>query len=186
MPNKLAKALTAAGPGPEPLSSTNLELVFDRDAKRRRRPVRQQRLAPGSSPNPITKLAWGNAALLSPKTAAGAGLSTATWFASSLTAARLEIAAMVLPGQADYSVGLSLGYGRTACGRVGKDVGFNAYVLRTSSAPDIALGLKVLRPAGDVPLACTQEHFTMDGRDVIRELTLADLIVRTVHARRPP
>ena len=32
----------------------------------------------------------------------------------------LEIAAMILPGQADYSVGVALGYGRTACGRIGQ------------------------------------------------------------------
>ncbi len=45
---------------------------------------------------------------------------------------------MVLPGQADYSVGVALGYGRTACGRIGQDVGYNAYTLRTSKAPDVA------------------------------------------------
>ena len=39
----------------------------------------------------------------------------------------LEIAALVLPGQADFSVAVALGYGRTAAGRVGRGVGFNAY-----------------------------------------------------------
>ena len=47
----------------------------------------------------------------------------------------LEIAAMLLPGQADYSVGLALGYGRTACGRVGQDVGSNAYVAANLHGP---------------------------------------------------
>ena len=48
-----------------------------------------------------------------------------------------------MPGQADFSVAVPLGYGRTMAGRVGRGVGFNAYVLRTSASPDIAVGLKV-------------------------------------------
>ena len=92
---------------------------------------------------------------------------------------------MLLPGQADYSIGLSLGYGRSACGRVGQDVGTNAYVLRTSSATDIAVGLKVSRTGRSVPLAGTQEHFTMEGREVIREAD-SRRPDRAVLARRPP
>ncbi len=36
----------------------------------------------------------------------------------------LEIAALILPGQADFSVAVSLGYGRTTAGRVGTGRGF--------------------------------------------------------------
>ena len=88
----------------------------------------------------------------------------------------LEIAAVILPGQADFSVAVPLGYGRTTTGRVGQGVGFNAYALRTAASPDIAVGLKVTRTGRTYPLACTQDHFTMEGRDLVRELTLADLL----------
>ena len=36
-----------------------------------------------------------------------------------------------MPGHADDSVTLHLGYGRTRAGRVGQRAGFNAYALRT-------------------------------------------------------
>src|SRR5208282_4752419 len=126
-------------------------------------------------PNPITKLSWGNAALLSPRTAQELGVTDGDVVRLELDGRNLETAAMILPGQADYSVGLVLGYGRTACGRVGQNVGYNAYSLRTSQAPDVTLGLKVSKAGRRTPLACSQQHFTMEGRDIIRESSLADL-----------
>ena len=133
-------------------SSTNLELVFDRDAK-----VDDGRYANNGwlqeLSNPITKLAWGNAALLSPKTARELGIADGDVIRLELDGRSLEIPAMLLPGQADYSVGVALGYGRTACGRIGQDVGYNAYALRTSKAPDVATGLKVSQTGRRATLA---------------------------------
>ena len=40
----------------------------------------------------------------------------------------------IVPGQADESLLVHLGYGRTRVGKIGNEVGFNAYKLRTSSA----------------------------------------------------
>ena len=109
--DKVAQALTAAGPGPAAPSSANLELVFDRDAK-----IDDGRYANNGwlqeFSNPITKLAWGNAALLSPKTAGELGVVDGDVIRLELDGRSLEIPAMLLPGQADYSVGVSLGYGR--------------------------------------------------------------------------
>jgi molybdopterin-containing oxidoreductase family iron-sulfur binding subunit len=172
----VTRAVSAFNPGffPE-LSATNLELVLERDAK-----VDDGRYANNGwlqeLSNPITKLAWGNAALLSPKTASELGIAEGDVIRLELDGRSLEIPAMLLPGQADYSVGVSLGYGRPACGRVGKEVGANAYVVRTLSAPDIALGLKVSRTGRRVSLKGSQEHFKLEGRDLVREFTLSQLI----------
>ncbi|MBV8487128.1 MAG: 4Fe-4S dicluster domain-containing protein [Planctomycetaceae bacterium] len=170
----VAQLVTAAKPGPALLSASNLELVLERDAK-----VEDGRFANNGwlqeLPNPITKLSWGNAALLSPRTARELRIADGDVVRLELTDRTLETAAMILPGQADYSVGLALGYGRTTCGRVGQDVGYNAYALRTSQAPDIALGLKIEKMGRRTTLACSQEHFTMAGRDLIRESSLAEL-----------
>ena len=170
----VARAVIATRPGPGSLSASNLELVLERDAK-----VDDGRFANNGwlqeLPNPITKLSWGNAALLSPRTAQELGVTDGDVVRLELDGRNLETAAMILPGQADYSVGLVLGYGRTACGRVGQNVGYNAYSLRTSQAPDVTLGLKVSKAGRRTPLACSQQHFTMEGRDIIRESSLADL-----------
>ncbi len=170
----VAQAVTATKPVPGLLSASNLELVLERDAK-----VDDGRFANNGwlqeLPNPITKLSWGNAALLSPRAARELGISDGDIVRLDLEGRSLETAAMILPGQADDSVGLALGYGRTACGRVGQDVGYSAYALRTSQAPDVALGLKIEKTGRRTTLACSQEHFTMAGRDLIREASLTEL-----------
>jgi molybdopterin-containing oxidoreductase family iron-sulfur binding subunit len=171
----VARALRSSRPEPVPLSATNLELVLERDTK-----VDDGRFANNGwlqeVSNPITKLTWGNAALLSPLTARELGVADGALVRLELDGRAMEIVAMILPGQADYSVGVSLGYGRTACGRVGQDVGYNAFTLRTSRAPDFASGLKISPTGRKASLATTQDHYTMEGRELVRELTLADLL----------
>jgi molybdopterin-containing oxidoreductase family iron-sulfur binding subunit len=168
----IANAVAAAPPASSAVSSENLELVFCRDAK-----VDDGRFANNGwlqeAPDPITKLTWTNAALFSPKTARDLGVSTGELVRLHLGARSLEVAAFILPGQADGSVALALGYGRTASGRVGHNIGFNAYRLLTSTSPDFALGLKLSKTGRRVELACTQDHFTMEGRDLVREESLA-------------
>jgi molybdopterin-containing oxidoreductase family iron-sulfur binding subunit len=171
----VAKGVAAARPAPGALSATNLELVFERDAK-----VDDGRFANNGwlqeLGNPMTKISWGNAALFSPKTAGELGIADGDMVRLELDGRSLEAAALILPGQADYSVGLPLGYGRTACGRVGQGIGYDGYALRTSKAPDVAMGLKVAKIGPRVTLACSQEHFTMEGREPVREATLADFL----------
>jgi molybdopterin-containing oxidoreductase family iron-sulfur binding subunit len=178
----LAQAVAAVPPPAAALSAGNLELVLDRDAR-----VDDGRFANNGwlqeVPDPVTKVTWDNAAVLSPKTAKALGVATGDLVRLERAGGRsLEIVALVVPGQADFSVSVPLGYGRTAAGRVGSGVGFNAYTLRTTAAPDIEIGLKLTRTGRSHPLACTQDHFTMDGRDLVRELTLAEL----EHPAAPP
>jgi molybdopterin-containing oxidoreductase family iron-sulfur binding subunit len=176
----VARAVTEATPISGLLSVSNLELVFEPDAK-----VDDGRFANNGwlqeLPNPVTKLSWGNAALLSPRTARELGIKDGDVVRLELEGRSLETAAMILPGQADDSIGLALGYGRSACGRVGQDVGYNAYALRTSQAQDIAVGLKIEKTGRRATLACSQEHFTMAGRDLIREVLLAELTEPSLH-----
>jgi len=173
--DSIATAVAAARPVADRLSADHLELILDRDAK-----VDDGRFANNGwlqeLPDPVSKLTWDNAAILSPETARALGVATGDVVRLDLAGRTLEIAALVLPGQADFSVAVSLGYGRTMAGRVGRGVGFNAYTLRPAASPDIAVGLKVTRTGRTYPLACTQDHFTMDGRDLVRELSLADVL----------
>jgi molybdopterin-containing oxidoreductase family iron-sulfur binding subunit len=134
-------------------------------------------------PDPITKLTWDNAILLSAATAKALGAENKTEHGSTLCRTvkitvgerSVEGPALVVPGHADFSLTLPLGYGRTAVGIVGEGTGFNAYPLRTSAAMGFAMGaqVEVLKKEW-VELAVTQEHSAMEGRALVREAPLAE------------
>jgi Fe-S-cluster-containing dehydrogenase component len=128
-------------------------------------------------PDPITKLTWDNAAIISPATAQRLGVEKdGDLIEVAVGGAKLEIPALRVPGTADNSVSIALGYGRAVTGRVGKATGFNAYPLRTSANPYFATGASVNRASGNYPLAVTQEHGTLEGRgpDLTREATIEE------------
>ncbi len=94
----------------------------------------------------------------------------------SLSNSKVTAAAWRLPGQADGVIVLPLGYGRKRAGFTGTNKGFNAYAVRTSdalwtaSAPTSA----IKKTGDDYPLACTQYHFSMEGRQILATGTLAE------------
>src|SRR3954462_2088085 len=97
-------------------------------------------------PDPITKLTWDNAALISPAMAAHLGVDTGDLINVAVTETtkdaqqknirrELVIAALISPGHADNSISIALGYGRKMTGPVGEEAGFNGFLLRNSSNP---------------------------------------------------
>jgi molybdopterin-containing oxidoreductase family iron-sulfur binding subunit len=120
-------------------------------------------------PDPITKLTWDNAALLSPRTARELGVSNEDLVTLTYRGRTLQLPVWIVPGQADYSVALELGYGREAAGRVGTGVGANTYRLRTSQAPDFDRGLQLSPTGRTYSLACTQSHHGLDQEKLARE-----------------
>ncbi len=75
----------------------------------------------------------------------------------------------IQPGLSNYTIVLPVGYGRTVTGRIGEGSGFNAYALRTTGSPDYAIGASLRLTGERVRLASTQEHWSMEGRDLVRE-----------------
>lgn len=120
-------------------------------------------------PDPMTKLTWDNAAIISPSMAQKLGVERGDVLSIQHDGRTLEIAAYVLPGQAAGSVTLPLGYGRTAAGRVGDGTGFDTYRLRTSTAMHVALGATITRTGRAYKLATTQDHHAMDSEVGRRE-----------------
>jgi molybdopterin-containing oxidoreductase family iron-sulfur binding subunit len=136
---------------------------------------------------PVTKLTWDNAALVSPKTAekykitheVGArggehGKIYSNVIDIELSNSKVTAAAWRLPGQADGVVVLPLGYGRKRAGYTGTNKGFNAYAVRSSTALWAAMGGKISKTGDDYPLACTQYHFNMEGRQILATGTLEE------------
>ena len=122
-------------------------------------------------PDPVTKLTWANPALLSPAAASAMGATEGDLVTVTVRGRSLTLPAAIVPGQADGTVMLTLGYGRNGFGRIAAGVGHDAYLLRTSQAPDIDQGA-VVKAGGVELLAATQEHGSMEGRPLIREGTL--------------
>ena len=183
------QALLSRAPEAAALSKDHLEVRFVRDHK-----MDDGRFANNGwlqeCPDPITKIAWDNAILISPRLAKELGVYPD---GSAIQVARIEQAAFqqgkerafigevtldgrtvrgpmhIQPGLSNYTIVLPLGYGRTAAGHVGKGAGHNFYPLRTSAAPHIAVGAKLVATRERYSLANTQEHWSMEGRDIVRE-----------------
>lgn len=125
-------------------------------------------------PKPLTKLTWDNAAFISPATAERLGLKTNDVVELTARGRTLRAAVFVQPGQPDGAVVLTLGYGRTAGGSLQEGLGFNAYALRTTEAPWFDPTVEINRTGETYQLVSTQEHWTMDNRELVREATLEE------------
>ncbi|MEW6413560.1 MAG: TAT-variant-translocated molybdopterin oxidoreductase [Candidatus Zixiibacteriota bacterium] len=125
-------------------------------------------------PHPMTKLTWDNAALISPKTAEQQDVKNGDMVKMSYKGRELEMPVWILPGMADNTVVLELGYGQENLGGVADGVGFNTYTLRTSDAMYYGTGLTMTKTGKTYPLASTQDHGSMEGRPHVREATLEE------------
>lgn len=125
-------------------------------------------------PKPLSKLTWDNAVQLAPRTAEHLAVGNGDVVELALGDARVRGAVWITPGQADGTVAVTLGYGRTRAGRVGNGAGFDAYRLRTAAAPDQASGLVLAKTGDTYLLACTQNHGSLEGRDIVRSASLAE------------
>lgn len=144
-------------------------------------------------PHPLTKLTWGNAAVMSPKTAAALNVKDEDVVSLQVGRAKVDIPVYILPGQATGTVCVALGYGRTKAGLVGGDVsnqiaavGVNVFPLRTSETLHTATDLTVIKTGKVAKLSATQDHYAIDKiglegihdriGDLVRESTLEDFL----------
>jgi molybdopterin-containing oxidoreductase family iron-sulfur binding subunit len=140
-------------------------------------------------PDPLSKIVWDNAALISKKDADSLGVGIGDMLEIAVGSSSVKIAAFVLPGQPAGVVGLALGYGRTLGEHIGSDVGVNTYALRKSGAMFFAPA-QVSKTGDYYELATTQDHHLIDqlgiemrqsqvgekynGAEVIHEMTFKE------------
>jgi molybdopterin-containing oxidoreductase family iron-sulfur binding subunit len=194
----------ASLPAPKAVSGDELEFLFRPDPC-----IYDGRFANNGwlqeLPKPVTKLTWDNAALVSPKTAETLGLTHniasrggehgkiySNVIDIGLSNSKVTAAAWILPGQAEGVVVLPLGYGRKRAGYTGTNKGFNAYAVRASNAlwAATASSSAIKKTGDDYPLACTQYHFNMEGRQILATGTLEEYRKNpgfaNEHAELPP
>ncbi len=137
-------------------------------------------------PKPLTKLTWDNALMVPPSMvdAGGAleGLESGDVVSISIGEDTFDtllqesaggVAIWVMPGHADNAVTLHLGYGRRRSGRVGKGIGFNAYVLRTTEQTRVVPAVTLTPTRGKYQLVSTQIQRSLEGRELYLEDTFA-------------
>ncbi len=137
-------------------------------------------------PDPITRASWGNYITMSPADAVKQGISNTTQDNGALDGDTVDITVngvtlnnvpvYIQPGQADGSIGLALGYGRTQGVKEEMIQGVNAYKFYrdfNNNQSDVIMST----PNGNHEFACVQLHHTLAGRhDILKEVSLHDYI----------
>ena len=137
-------------------------------------------------PKPFTKITWDNVAAFSPADAERLGLANEMVVELRLRGRTVRAPVWVVPGQAPGSVTVTLGYGHEHIGRLGIGQGFHAGRIRTADAPFVALGLEVAPTDADrYPIACTQEHQRLYGREIVHVGTVQEFRRNPDSFRRP-
>ena len=112
-------------------------------------------------PDPMTRVTWDNPLTMSPATAKKLGVDSDDVVKVTANGRSIEATVYTMPGQADGSARIALGYGRTAIGAIANDVGADAYSLVSSK--DAGFTTVTIEKTGKVNnLACVQDHHIVD------------------------
>ena len=120
-------------------------------------------------PQPITKLTWDNAALCSIGTARKLGLKQGQLAVLSVADAKVTLPVFVVPGHAEGSFTVNLGYGRDKGGVVGTNVGTNLSSFRRWNQAWVYTSVEARNTTKPYPLATTQDHFALEDEGGMRE-----------------
>ena len=155
-------------------------------------------------PDPITKIVWDNVALMSPQTARELDVSSeyskGRYYADVITLSAngqsVDLPVWILPGHADGTVTVTLGYGRSigterphrdtpfwdkddetdvyGRGALATGIGGNVSVLRDALARPVVAGLQVAKTGRKWTIVTTQDHGVLDveARPLVRMATL--------------
>ena len=140
-------------------------------------------------PKPLTRLTWDNVALVAPALAERMALGNNDVVELRYQGRSIQAPLWLMPGQADNTVALQLGYGRTRAGKVASELGYNAYLIRTSNAPWFDLGVEMRKVGENYQLATTQRQQNIEGRNIMRagslkEFTRTPNFVRDMDAEK--
>jgi len=160
-------------------------------------------------PDPVSRVSWDNYVTMSPAQMKEMGLSRlergdfmADMVDVTVNGVTLRVAAYPQPGQKSGTIGLALGYGRTATGKCGNNVGVNAaaFITTIDGTSNLANSSVNVAAANEkYEIAASQTHHTMMGRgSILKETTLSEyksdprsgnppvLLATTNHGPQPP
>ena len=119
-------------------------------------------------PKPLTKLVWENAISVGPRLAERSRLAQGDIVTLAAGGRSIEGPLWILPGQADDTVAVTLGYGRQVPDLLFDKLGYDAYALRTAVDPWHLSGASLHATGRRIALVTTQDHSSMEGHDFVR------------------
>ena len=149
-------------------------------------------------PRPLTKLTWDNAACMSPKTAKTLGVgytfggiagehgrAYADVISLKIHGKELELPVWIVPGHADGSVTVTMGYGAHPCRPCRRQGWGQCARLQTSEHFWFCADAEIGKIGEKHLVACVQGHNNMEGRDLVRGATVAEFARDPNFATRP-
>jgi MoCo/4Fe-4S cofactor protein with predicted Tat translocation signal len=133
-------------------------------------------------PDPVSKVTWDNYLSVAMPDAKVNGWELGTVVKVTTSTGSVELPVLIQPGQAKGTYGIALGYGRNLPDEVKndlKDLGKNVYPMvetKSGYANYTLNGVKTEKVAGAAlyEFGITQTHYSIEGRDIIREASLED------------
>jgi MoCo/4Fe-4S cofactor protein with predicted Tat translocation signal len=133
-------------------------------------------------PDPVSKVTWDNYLSVAMADAKSNGWELGDMVSVSTANGKYDLPVLIQPGQSKGTFGVALGYGRVLPPEVQndlKDLGQNVYPLvdiKGGFANYIISGVTIEKIAGAAlhEFGMTQSHYSIEGRDIIREASLED------------
>ena len=130
-------------------------------------------------PDPVTKIVWDNYLCVSPARSEKMHLKEGSVVDVKVGNKTVQLPVHIQPGLHDGVVAVAIGYGRKAAGRVANDIGVNAFQLASFKDGALAFAgqaVDVTKTHQTYRLASPQGHSSMEGRQIVVESTLAEVL----------
>jgi len=142
-------------------------------------------------PEPVSKACWDNYASISQPTATKLNSKQGDVVKVSANGTEVSLPVLVQPGQANDTVAISIGYGRTKAGKSANGVGVNAYPFVTeingACVGTCTKGVSVTSTGEEKAIAQTQTHNTVMARQaVVQETVLGEFVKNPMSGRFVP
>ncbi|MBY0244760.1 MAG: TAT-variant-translocated molybdopterin oxidoreductase [Sphingobacteriaceae bacterium] len=128
-------------------------------------------------PDPVSKITWDNYIAIAPKFAEKLGYKEFDVLTVKAdNGYSVDLPLLIQPGQAIGTVSIAVGYGRTKAGKVGNNVGKNAFPFTrmVNGTVQFTSTVTLSQTGRKEELAQTQTHYSFEGRNIIRETTFND------------
>jgi molybdopterin-containing oxidoreductase family iron-sulfur binding subunit len=144
-------------------------------------------------PEPVSKACWGNYAMVSLATAKKLGLDQEIELDThevevTVNGKSVKLPFIVQPGQANDTVAIAIGYGRTKAGKSANEVGANVYPFASVINGNIAFSntgdVQVKGTGKSAQIARTQTHNTVMAREAVVQETVLSAYKKNVEAGR--